>query len=98
MKVCIISGCPALTHDTRCPEHERAKDKARGTTAERGYGAQHRRLRAGYQRRMGEGETFTCWRCGKPIDPIAWDLGHRDDRTGYAGPECQPCNRAVSGR
>ena len=99
MKVCIKPGCPALTHTTRCPEHEREKDKARGTRQARGYDAAHDRLRADYQRRMDHGETFKCWRCGGPVDPNSWTLGHCDDDRGrYHGPECPPCDYAVSGR
>jgi hypothetical protein len=84
---------------SRCPEHERAKDRARGTRQERGYDSEHDRIRARYQRRMDQGEMFTCWRCPRLIDPRSWDLGHDDiDRTIYRGPECVACNRATSGR
>jgi hypothetical protein len=48
---------------------------------------------------MKAGETFTCWRCGAPIDPNNWHLGHDDyDRRLYRGPECPPCNLATAGR
>lgn len=99
MKVCLEPGCPTLTKRSRCPEHERAKDKARGTRQQRGYDAAHDRLRADYQRRMDAGERFDCWRCERPIDPLAWTLGHcDDDRRVYHGPECPPCDYATSGR
>ena len=99
MKVCAEPGCPELSNTTRCPTHTRAKDKARGTRQERGYGATHDRLRAAYQRRMDAGEHFTCWRCPRPVDPTNWRLGHDDlDRSKYRGPECTPCNQATSGR
>jgi hypothetical protein len=41
-----------------------------------------------------------CWRCGRMIGPgEAWDLGHDDDdRSRYAGPEHQVCNRSAAGR
>ena len=103
MKVCLEPGCGTLTKRTRCRDHERAKDKARGTRAERGYGAGHQALRADWQRRMDAGEQVICWRCadqGRPhvVDPTRWDLGHDDnDRTQYRGPECYG-NRATSGR
>ena len=88
-----------LTRKTRCAEHERAKDRARGTRQERGYGAEHDALRAIFQGRMNRGETFDCWRCGDLIDPEHWHLGHDDlDRSIYRGPECVPCNTATSGR
>lgn len=99
LKVCAEPGCPTLTSKTRCPNCTRTKDRARGTSGERGYGVVHQRLRADYQRRMDAGERFTCWRCGAEVDRDAWDLGHKDDDRGaYAGPECRPCNRAVAGR
>ena len=96
---CAEPGCPTITDATRCPTHTRARDRARGTRQERGYGAAHDRLRADYQRRMDRGETFECWRCGDDIDPERWHLGHDDyDRTVYRGPECVPCNTATRGR
>jgi hypothetical protein len=99
VKVCAESGCPTLTHTTRCTTHTRAKDRARGTRQERGYDAAHDALRASYQRRMDAGERFLCWRCAIPITPARWHLGHDDtDRSTYRGPECVPCNTAVSGR
>ena len=101
VRVCAEPGCPILTRSTRCRDHERARDKARGTTTERGYGSSHQRIRAALQSRMDAGETFTCWRpdCQRPIDPADWHLGHDDhDRTLYRGPECVPCNTATSSR
>ena len=102
MKVCLEPGCGSLTKRTRCRDHERAKDKARGTRAERGYGAEHEALAREYQQRMDQGERFTCWRCDKPLGArrgIDWQLGHDDqDRSKYRGPECPPCNLATSGR
>lgn len=99
MKPCLEPGCPKLTKATRCPDHARAKDRARGTKQERGYGPEHDALRADYQRRMNRGEVFDCWRCDDEIDPEHWHLGHDDlDRSKYRGPECVPCNTATSGR
>lgn len=88
---CIEDGCPALTTTTRCPAHERARDKARGTRQQRGYDQAHVDLRAAYQARMDVGERFTCWRCGGPVDPSAWHLGHKPDRSLPAEPQCL-CN------
>lgn len=97
--VCLEPGCHALTRKTRCHDHERARDKARGSSTARGYGQSHRKLRDAYQRRMDAGEHFDCWRCGQPINPTFWQLGHDDDdRSVYRGPECPPCNLATSGR
>ena len=99
MRVCAEPGCPELQPESRCLEHRRQGERKRGTRQQRGYGAEHDRLRADYQRRMDKGERFTCWRCTKPIDPASWDLGHHDqDRSIYRGPECVSCNRATKSR
>ena len=102
MRVCLEPGCPTLTERSRCRECERAKDKARGTRQERGYGAEHEALARDYQRRMDNGERFTCWRCGDPLGTVRgrdWQLGHDDlDRSKYRGPECPGCNLATFGR
>lgn len=59
-----------------------------GRTAAAGYGGKHQKLRAEYVQRMAAGEVFMCWRCGLPVNPAAFDLGHDDvDRTQYRGPE-----------
>lgn len=48
---------------------------------------------------MDKGHRFRCWRCGNPIDPSDWTLGHCDiDRGVYHGPECPPCDYATAGR
>lgn len=101
MKVCTQPGCPTIGNWTRgrCPIHERARDKQRGTRAQRGYDAAYDRERKAWQARLDHGERLTCWRCGNPIDPAAWHLGHDDhDRTVIHGPECPPCNLSAAGR
>jgi hypothetical protein len=103
MRVCLEPGCGALIREGkrggRCPVHTRERERQRGTASARGYGAEHRKLRAHYQHRMDAGERFTCWRCPRPIDPTRWHLGHDDqDRSQYRGPECIPCNTATAGR
>ena len=102
LRVCAEPDCPELikpgTRDGRCTTHRRTKNRARGRSTQRGYGTQHQQLRAHWQRRLNNGEPIQCWRCGQPINTDAWDLGHTDSRTGYAGPECRPCNRATAPR
>ncbi|MEC4836868.1 hypothetical protein R2362_20240 [Mycobacteroides chelonae] len=77
-----------------------------GTTTQRGYDYQHKKLRAQLKPEVEAGRA-TCWRCGQPIRKgQAWDLGHDDDdRTKYRGPEhahTADCsaggNRATAGR
>lgn len=104
LRVCLNCMATIPAGRSRCTTHERIRDKARGTRQERGYDAEHDRLRADYQQRMDDGERFTCWRCaeqGKPhlVDPTpsAWHLGHDDfDRTLYRGPECPAGNLATA--
>lgn len=75
MRVCPVAGCPTLTRGGRCPTH------ARPTSTQRGYDHAHRALRAAWAARINAGETVNCWRCGKPVKPNAWHLGHvKDER------------------
>jgi DNA-directed RNA polymerase subunit RPC12/RpoP len=99
VKVCSEPGCPNLQAESRCLEHRRQQERARGTRQERGYDKAHDQLRAQYQERMDEGQVYDCWRCGQPVDRTNWTLGHCDDnRSRYHGPECPPCDYATSGR
>lgn len=104
MKVCAEPGCPALTNGSRCTTHAREKDRARGTRQQRGYDAEHDRLRALWATRVATGRVRCAnphWR--RPDDPIIhrgepWDLGHVPDRAGHRGPEHEACNRSEGGR
>jgi hypothetical protein len=73
---------------------------AKGSTARRGYGAAHARLRKSWARRIEAGEAVPCARCGLPITAgMHWDLGHVDgSRTEHSGPEHRRCNRATASR
>jgi tRNA(Ile2) C34 agmatinyltransferase TiaS len=79
-----------------------------GSTAERGYGSDHQRLRKFWEPKADAGQV-ACTRCGKLIAPkgarcprckkasCRWDLGHSDkDRSQYTGPEHTCCNRATA--
>ena len=98
MRRCAYTRCPRLIPDgdRYCSEHKRARDHARGTAAQRGYGSAHQRERAQWWNRMAAGEQVTCPRCGRPILPgQCWDLGHNDSRDAWTGPEHAHCNRAA---
>ena len=66
------------------------------TTTERGYGNEHKKLRAKVKLEVDAGKAY-CWRCGEKISPNeGFDLGHDDnDRTKYMGPEHIRHNRAT---
>jgi hypothetical protein len=101
MRVCIEPGCPTITGKRRCPAHRRAAEQARGTRAQRGYGAAHIREANAWRAKVRAGEVVTCWRCGQPItDATDLHLGHDDhDRTITRGPEHgRACNLRAAGK
>jgi hypothetical protein len=73
------------------------------STAQRGYGAEHRQLREQWKPYVDAGQV-ACFapRCVKPtrwiIPGTPWVLGHTPDRTGWTGPEHQACGCADGGR
>jgi hypothetical protein len=84
------------TTRTRCHDHERQHDRARGTRAERGYTAEHDRLRAQLVATYHPADP--CARCRLPLgpNPGLLDLGHTDDRRGWRGLEHRRCNRGAA--
>jgi 5-methylcytosine-specific restriction enzyme A len=48
---CSVSGCPTLTRNNRCPDHEREADRKRGTASERGYDHNWQKIRKSYLER-----------------------------------------------
>jgi hypothetical protein len=67
-------------------------------TTDRGYGANHLKLRRWWAPRVQAGQV-ACARCGYLIAPgTPWDLGHLDGsrKTAYQGPEHRRCNRATA--
>lgn len=92
MRVCI--DCPKLTTKTRCPDCERAKDRARGTASERGYDADFERAK-----RQPEYVNAThCAECGEPFTATNPKTGGHSVplREGGKGskilPHCRRCN------
>lgn len=98
---CAEAGCPVPTPagTSRCPDHTRAKDQARGTRQVRGYDQAYDRTRRALIPIVQAGKA-TCWRCGTPIAPdAAWNLGHDDhNRDIIRGPEHETCNLSAAGR
>jgi hypothetical protein len=100
-RLCLEPGCTQFVaayrgrrSPPRCAVHQRQWERRRGTSTQRGYGWQHRKLRADllavYQ------PTDPCARCGGPLgpNPDLLDLGHVDgDRSRYRGLEHRECNR-----
>ena len=92
----VVCGA-VFTGDTeRCPPHQAAADKRlqqrRGTTAQRGYGGEHQRIKAEMISRWNPGDP--CAHCGQPtLDKTRLDLAHTADRAGYRGLAHDVCNR-----
>lgn len=83
---------------SRCTVCARKRDRARGTSSQRGYGAAHQALREQWRSTVDAGFAV-CRRCGHPIRPgESWDLDHADDGSGYLGPSHARCNRAAPRR
>lgn len=96
-RVCCEDGCPTLIEvgTSRCPKCARIKDAARGTSTERGYGAE---FEAAKKTRPYVSAT-RCVTCGEPFtrdNPKT--AGHVNAIRTYgpndAGvkPECRKCN------
>lgn len=99
MKVCAQPGCPELQSESRCLAHRRERERSRGSAAARGYGQDHKALRAQWAPLVATGNV-KCWRCSEYLAADQpWHLGHDDeDRSRYRGPECVPCNTPTASR
>lgn len=99
LKVCAQPGCATPTAKSYCTQHTRERDKARGTTTQRGYGAAHQRARQQAKPAVEAGQVL-CARCRQPIAPgEPWQLDHSDeDRTKYLGPSHKLCNLSAAGK
>lgn len=99
-RVCAEPGCPTLTDTTRCLDHTRDHDRARGTRQQRGYDAAHDATRRASVAKLAAGRTLTCWRCSQPITSAdELHIGHDDhDRSITRGDEHRACNLKAAGR
>lgn len=95
---CIEPGCPAYTERTRCVEHERQRDRRRGSRQQRGYDRTHdaarRSLAADLPAECGYG-------CGTVLHPDdTWVAAHVVDGDPTAGwmVSCVRCNQRASRR
>lgn len=92
---CIERGCTKRTLGARCTLHRRAKDRARGTAAERGYDAEWGRLSLSYR-----SEFPYCQLRGPHCHLVAVDIDHRVPLRAGGRSEwsncvstCRPCHR-----
>jgi hypothetical protein len=97
LRVCAQPGCPTLTASRRCPDHQRKTEQARGSRQQRGYDAEHDRIRTALLARFQPGTL--CPKCGQPmLNGQKLDAGHsvdlRDDPNAKADQlEHAGCNR-----
>ena len=101
MHRCPGRRCPNLIPDSQryCASHQAEYETRRGTPTQRGYGTEHRRLRAQWKARIDAGLQPACTRCPNPILPgQPFELDHSDDRTTWLGPAHQHCNSSTGGR
>lgn len=89
-QVCSTTGCSKLVDRGLCNKCQREKDQARGSTAQRGYGAEHRRTRAAL---LEDAYGRPCPHCGERMWPHQeLHLDHTEDRKGYRGIVHGHCN------
>jgi len=100
LRPCVVYPCPALIQrgQSRCPEHARQADQQRGSSTQRGYGTDHRRLRAEAIKRQP-----WCGRCGhtgSADNPLSADHVQPKSRGGAseAGNLQVLCHRCNSGK
>lgn len=90
MKVCAQPGCPKLQPESRCRDHRREREQARGSSTARGYNYQHKVLS---EAARAQAVGSTCHFCDQAItegQPLALD--HTEDRSGYRGVVHLSCN------
>ena len=100
---------PAGTYRGLCPGCARARDQARGTRTQRGYGSStwptplgvmtYDQCRAAYQAMLDDGATLRCaCGCRRLVPRQGWHLGHDDQRTRIIGPMLSGCNLRLAGK
>jgi HNH endonuclease len=90
--------CGKTTNGNRCPTDRTRHERARGTTTQRGLGADHRRQRTQAINRAGN--PTHCPRCDKPItatNPITGEHGTPRAHGGTQITEviCLSCNSSL---
>jgi len=78
LRPCTHAGCSTLTVRGKCDAHRHAQEAQRGTSAERGYDATWRKLRAAYLREHPLCECDAC-QGGKVRVTAAQVVNHRID-------------------
>lgn len=80
---CLYPGCPAkVTSTAYCPEHARARDRARGTARERGYDARWDRAARAWLRKPENAFCVYCEAEGRTAASECVDhfVPHKGDR------------------
>ena len=89
---CNKPGCGKLTHKRFCADHDRDYDRARGSSAARGYGARWRRLRELVLQRDPFCKGPDCLAISAEVDHIVSRLRGGDDSLGNLQGLCKPCH------
>lgn len=103
LRPCLDCGRPS--EGPRCHAHSRAKDRSRGTTTQRDYGAEHQAERAAWTPAVAAGQV-DCRRGALCIAPQLrirpgerWHLGHPDaECPAPTAPEHAGCNIDAANR
>jgi hypothetical protein len=80
-----------------------ARSRVRASTAARGYGGAHARLRAQWKPVVDAGQAYChaiiCLKQDRWIMPgTPWHLGHTPDRSAWTGPEHEQCNESEAAK
>lgn len=78
LKVCTTPRCPTLSTGGKCPTCKTSAEQARGSAAQRGYGAAWQRTRSTYLRDHPHCECDACATLPPHRRPAATDVDHID--------------------